>query len=77
MESTFKQPEPNATNATEDDSTPERCCPHCRHRLTLREITFMMHGSGYEQYARVKLADGSIALVEAGIINPTLVEVLD
>jgi excisionase family DNA binding protein len=32
-----------------------------------REITIMLHGSGFEQYARVRRSDGTIALVEVGL----------
>jgi hypothetical protein len=74
MESPLNQAEPRSTEAETD---PERRCPVCNHKLTLGQIITMMHGSGYEQYVGVKLADGSIALVEAGLVNPTLVEVLD
>ena len=55
----------------------ERHCPSCGQRLSLRQIIQMMHGHGFEEYVWVKLADGNMALVEAGKVNPTLVEVLD
>jgi hypothetical protein len=74
MESLAINPEPGGPGI---DSNPERCCPHCKRKLTLREITIMLHGSGWEQYARVKTANGTVALVEAGLIDPTQVEVLD
>jgi hypothetical protein len=73
MESTLKQPD----QSTDADPAPERRCPGCRRKLSLGQIITMMHGSGYEQYVQVKLADGTIAFVEAGLVNPTLVEVLD
>src|ERR1039458_6322350 len=39
----------------------------------------MLHGTGWEQCARarVKLTNGSISLVEAGLVDPTQVRVLD
>jgi len=74
MEAKLNQAEPTSTAA---DQATDRRCPGCNHKLTLGQVITMMHGSGYEQYVRVKLADGSVALVEAGLVNPTLVEVLD
>jgi len=37
----------------------------------------MMHGLGYEEYIPVKTADGTVALVEVGLVNPTQVEILE
>jgi len=37
----------------------------------------MMHGSGWERLAKVRLDNGTITLVEAGLVNPTQVEVLE
>jgi hypothetical protein len=55
----------------------ERQCPYCNQKLSLKQIIELMHGHGWEEYIRVKLVDGSLAFVELGCVNPTLVEVLD
>ena len=55
----------------------EMKCPHCQHKLTLREAVIILHGSGFAQIATIKLADGTIAFVEAGVVNPNTVEILE
>ena len=60
----------------ENQQTQDRCCPHCRHALTLREAIIIMHGSGFEEIMQVRLADGTLAYLEAGLVNPNVVEVL-
>lgn len=52
-------------------------CPHCAVRLTLKEAITILNGSGYRQFARVRLRDGQIAFVDAAKVNPNEVEVLD
>jgi hypothetical protein len=76
MQPILNHSEPHRTETSRGTGT-ERHCPGCGQRLSLRQIIEMMHGSGFEEYVWVKLADGSVALVEAGKVNPTLVEVLD
>jgi hypothetical protein len=55
----------------------EMNCPHCQHKLTLKEAIEILNGSGYVQYAQVKLSDGTITNIEAGLVNPNTVEILD
>lgn len=74
MQSISNHVESQAGNA---GSNPEPSCPYCHHPLTLREIITMMHGSGWERLAKVRLDNGTITLVEAGLVNPTQVEVLE
>jgi hypothetical protein len=69
--------EPSKVNARETGWAPGGKCPHCHHRLTPREIAIILHGSGYEQYAEVRLLDGTTDLMEIGLINPLVNEVLE
>ena len=55
----------------------EMKCPRCQEKLTLKEAIEILNGSGFVQYTRVKSADGSIAVIEAGLVNPNTVEILD
>ena len=64
-------------NARETGWGPGGKCPYCQHRLSPKDMATALHGSGYEQYAEVKLPDGTIELMEIGLINPTAVEVLE
>lgn len=73
MEDNLKRSE---VNARETGWGPGGKCPHCQHRLTPREIAIALHGSGFEQYAEVRLPDGAITIMEIGRINPLAVEVL-
>jgi len=52
-------------------------CPHCGSVLTLKEGITILNGSGFSQVARVRLPDGRVALMEAALVNPNVVEVLD
>jgi hypothetical protein len=74
MENNIKRSTPNSR---ETGWGPGGKCPHCQRRLTPREIATILHGSGYEQYAEVKLPSGTVDLMEIGLINPLAVEVLD
>lgn len=51
-------------------------CPYCHKELTLKEAIEILNGSGFVQYVRVKLPDGSITVMEAGLVNPNAVEIL-
>jgi hypothetical protein len=35
-----------------------------------------MHGAGFEETAQVRLTDGTVAYLEAGLVNPNTVEIL-
>ncbi|MGD1068677.1 MAG: hypothetical protein ABSB15_00940 [Bryobacteraceae bacterium] len=52
-------------------------CPHCQEDLTLKEAIQILNGSGFVKYVRVKAPDGSMAVIEAGLVNPNTVEILD
>jgi hypothetical protein len=52
-------------------------CPHCKRRLTLKEAITILHGSGFEKIATVALPNGTVAFVEAGLVNPREVEILE
>jgi hypothetical protein len=73
MESTIEK---STSAAREGALDPERQCPRCHEKLTLREIIWMMHGSGYDQFVWVETPKGRMALVEAGDVDPTQVEVI-
>jgi hypothetical protein len=72
-QSILNQPKPSENT----EMRHEQRCPHCGHELTLKQTITAMHGSGYEQYVHVRRSDGSIAIMEAGIVNPTTSEVLE
>lgn len=63
------------TTAAEHDQL--RRCPNCNHKLTFKQIIEMMHGAGCDELVWVRTQDGTEALVEAGLVNPRAVEVLD
>ncbi len=52
-------------------------CPHCKQNLTLKEGIEILHGSGFEKIAMVRGLDGTVAFVEAGLVNPRAVEILE
>ena len=52
-------------------------CPHCHEKLTLKEAIEIINGSGFVQYTRVKAPDGSVAIIEAGLVNPNTVEIIE
>jgi hypothetical protein len=52
-------------------------CPHCHGKLTIREAITILNGTGYTQTAKVRTPDGEIHFVEAGLVNPLEVEILD
>jgi hypothetical protein len=54
-----------------------RKCPHCRRKLTLKEVITLLHGSGFAEYVIVKTSDGVKHIVEAGLVNPKAVEVVE
>jgi hypothetical protein len=57
--------------------SPQMKCPRCHEKLTLRQAITLLNGSGFKQMALVKLPDGSITAIEAGIVNPNTVEILE
>jgi hypothetical protein len=62
---------------TAAETDQRRRCPHCNTKLTFKQIIILMHGSGYEEYVPIRTANGRVAVVEVGLINPTQVEILD
>jgi hypothetical protein len=54
-----------------------RKCPHCKRKLTLKEIITLLHGSGFAEYVIVKTPDGVGHVVEAGLVNPETVEIVE
>lgn len=64
----------SANNQTTDE--PQMRCPHCRHALTMKEAITVLNGSGFVQMALVRMADGHITAVEAGLVNPNTVEIM-
>jgi hypothetical protein len=52
-------------------------CPHCQHELTLKEVIEILNGDGSTKYVHVKLPDGSFGFIEAGLVNPNTVEILE
>ena len=56
---------------------PKMKCPHCDSELSLREAITILNGTGYRRMAKVRFPDDRIGLVEAGTINPLVVEILD
>jgi hypothetical protein len=67
---------PTLTVPTMPISPDHQRCPHCQTHLTLAQIIGLTHGAGYQQHVWVRTADGSVALVEAGMANPTAVDKL-
>jgi hypothetical protein len=55
----------------------EMKCPHCHEKLTLKKAIEILNGSGFVQYTRVRLPDGSIEIMEAGLVNPNTVEIIE
>jgi hypothetical protein len=55
----------------------EKKCPHCNHALTLKEAIIILNGSGYVEMAKIKLRNGSLAVMDAGRVNPNAVEIID
>ena len=53
-----------------------RHCPHCGHALTVAEAIEVLHGSGWEEYVPIRLRGGRVEVLEVGLVNPRLVEVL-
>jgi len=51
-------------------------CPHCKAALTLKEAILILNGSGFRQMAPVRLEDGTVTYMEAGLVNPKGVEIL-
>jgi hypothetical protein len=51
-------------------------CPHCKAGLTLKEAIVILNGSGFRQIAPVRLQDGNVIYMEAGLVNPNAVEIL-
>lgn len=52
-------------------------CPHCNNHITVKEAITVLNGSGYIRRVNVKTPDGKIHLVNAHLVNPNAVEVLD
>jgi hypothetical protein len=52
-------------------------CPHCHEKLTLKEAIIIMHGSGFSRAVAVKADDGSIVFLEAGLVNPRTMHMLE
>ena len=52
-------------------------CPHCKKKLTNNEAIAILNGSGYVRNVLVKTHDGNIHAVNAGLVNPAEVEVLE
>jgi hypothetical protein len=52
-------------------------CPHCECRLTLKQAIFILNGSGFVQMARVRLRNGALAVMDAALVNPNAVEIVD
>jgi hypothetical protein len=52
-------------------------CPHCCHPITMKEVIWLMNGSGYRQLVSVRLNDGTESLCEAGLVNPPKVTILE
>lgn len=52
-------------------------CPHCHETLTVKQAIEILNGSGYVQFAQVRLPDGSVTNIEAGLVNPNTVEILE
>jgi hypothetical protein len=55
----------------------ERCCPCCKHGLTLKQAIEILNNSGYESLAKVQIPDGSIVYLPSGSVNPNEVMVLE
>ena len=51
-------------------------CPRCGSELTTAEAITILNGSGFTRIAVVKLPDGTIDYREAGLVDPTVLEVL-
>ncbi len=58
-------------------SSPEMRCPHCTHELTVKEAITILNGTGFKRMVPVRLPDGQTTFLEAGIINPHTVEILE
>jgi|GEM_PF-2005591 len=59
---------------TGDESNEDKLqvCPHCHVKLTPKEVTTMLHGTGFKRYAWVEAPNGERALLEVGQIYPSL-----
>ena len=53
-------------------------CPQCNGELSIREAITILNGTGYKRKAWVRSrADGAVAFVDAALVNPLEVEILD
>ena len=55
----------------------EMKCPQCDGQLSSKEAITILNGSGYVRKVRVRTCDGKIHIVDAGLVNPNTVEVLE
>jgi hypothetical protein len=56
---------------------PFRLAPESAEKLTLKEAIIIMHGSGFSRAVAVKADDGSIVFLEAGLVNPRTMHMLE
>lgn len=52
-------------------------CPHCKAKLTLKEAIEILNGCGFVQMAKIRTPEGAIVLIEAGLVNPHVVEIIE
>ena len=52
-------------------------CPQCHAELSLKEAITIINGTGTYRKAKVRWPNGEISFVNAGDVNPNVLEVLE